>query len=100
MRFGCGDTLTGASYQIDEGATVTADWAEHMSTLLDDLEAEAAADKRMQDTVHVVADERPPAEADGVDLAAITAADAGVEPVPGVPPARDRECGDHGRARR
>lgn len=54
-------------------------WTEHMATLLDDLDAEAAADKHRLDTFQQAVDERPAAEAPGVDVAAIKAVDAGFD---------------------
>lgn len=54
-------------------------WTEHMSTLLDELDAEETADRRMLDAFQQAVDARAPAEAAGVDTAAIKAADAGFD---------------------
>lgn len=54
-------------------------WTEHMATLVSDLDAESAADKSMLDTVQQAVAERPAAEAGGVDIAAVKAADPGFD---------------------
>lgn len=50
-------------------------WTENIATLEGDLDAETAADKTMLDTVQEDMAERPSAEANGVDIAAVKAAD-------------------------
>ena len=50
-------------------------WTQNIATLEGDLDAETAADKTMLDTVQQDMATRPSAEADGVDIAAVKAAD-------------------------
>ena len=54
-------------------------WTEHMAAVLSDLDQETAADKTMLDTVQQAMSTRPPAEAEGVDIAAVKAVDAGFD---------------------
>ena len=54
-------------------------WTENVATLEGDLDAESAADKTMLDTVQQDMAARPSAEAGGVDIAAVQAADPGFD---------------------
>ena len=61
------------------GSALMPGWNKGVQTLLGDLDAEAAADKAMLDTEERVLAERPTAEAAGVDIAPIKAADPAFE---------------------
>ncbi|MBV8526696.1 MAG: TIM44-like domain-containing protein, partial [Candidatus Dormibacteraeota bacterium] len=54
-------------------------WTEHIATLESDLDAESAAEKTMLDAVQRDMAARPPAEAAGVDISAVKAADPGFD---------------------
>lgn len=54
-------------------------WTENIATLEGDLDQEAAADKTMLDTVQQAMAGRPPAEAAGVDIAAVRSIDPGFD---------------------